>query len=147
MTQAIHDAQQLLRGGQGPTGRERDCERHNNTRLVSRRLSAHTNTLSDTPHPSSPRFLTALGARCLSPLVMLQGRSIGQMSINGPHLKCLSFRTPTVCYKRRGAVRVSDGYWFTEVHDIGGTFPFQPRTAVIRVPLQLVCSLVCIRGN
>nr|QHA34297.1 SRY-box 13 [Megalobrama amblycephala] len=37
VTQAIHDAQQLLRGGQGPTGRERDRERDNNTRLeVSR---------------------------------------------------------------------------------------------------------------
>lgn len=35
VTQAIHDAQQLLRGGQGPTGRERDRERDNNTRLVS----------------------------------------------------------------------------------------------------------------
>uniref|UniRef100_A0A8C2KFK0 SRY-box transcription factor 13 n=1 Tax=Cyprinus carpio TaxID=7962 RepID=A0A8C2KFK0_CYPCA len=37
VTQAIHDAQQLLRGGQGPTGRERDRERDNNTRLEASR--------------------------------------------------------------------------------------------------------------
>ncbi|XP_067287756.1 transcription factor SOX-13-like isoform X2 [Pseudorasbora parva] len=37
VTQAIHDAQQLLRGGQGPTGRERDRERDNNTRLEAPR--------------------------------------------------------------------------------------------------------------
>ncbi|XP_037387916.1 transcription factor SOX-13 isoform X4 [Pygocentrus nattereri] len=34
VTQAIHDAQQLLRGGQGPAGRERDSS----TRLVSQHL-------------------------------------------------------------------------------------------------------------
>ncbi|XP_036415665.1 transcription factor SOX-13-like isoform X3 [Colossoma macropomum] len=33
VTQAIHDAQQLLRGGQGPAGRERDRERDSSTRL------------------------------------------------------------------------------------------------------------------
>ncbi|XP_077060077.1 transcription factor SOX-13 isoform X3 [Siphateles boraxobius] len=37
VTQAIHDAQQLLRGGQGSTGRERDRERDNNTRLEASR--------------------------------------------------------------------------------------------------------------
>lgn len=33
VTQAIHDAQQLLRGGQGPAGRERDRDRDCSTRL------------------------------------------------------------------------------------------------------------------
>ncbi|XP_022538036.1 transcription factor SOX-13 isoform X4 [Astyanax mexicanus] len=33
VTQAIHDAQQLLRGGQGPAGRERDRDRDSSTRL------------------------------------------------------------------------------------------------------------------
>ncbi|RXN23108.1 transcription factor SOX-13 isoform X3 [Labeo rohita] len=37
VTQAIHDAQQLLRGGQGPTGRERDRERDNSSRLEASR--------------------------------------------------------------------------------------------------------------
>ncbi len=63
------------------------------------------------------------------------------------HTWSASLSEHPLCYKRRGAARVSNEYGFTEVHDIGGTFPFQPRTAVIRVPLQLVCSLVCIRGN
>ncbi|XP_056590627.1 transcription factor SOX-13-like isoform X2 [Triplophysa dalaica] len=37
VTQAIHDAQQLLRGGQGPAGRERGRDRENNSRMeVSR---------------------------------------------------------------------------------------------------------------
>ncbi|KAG1950053.1 transcription factor SOX-6 [Pimephales promelas] len=84
VTQAIHDAQQLLRGGQGPTGRERDRERDNNTRLVSQRLSTHTNTLSHTPHPSSPRFL----GRHLGPAVChhwscFKVETSGQVSING----------------------------------------------------------------
>uniref|UniRef100_A0A8B9RLU8 SRY-box transcription factor 13 n=1 Tax=Astyanax mexicanus TaxID=7994 RepID=A0A8B9RLU8_ASTMX len=38
VTQAIHDAQQLLRGGQGPAGRERDRDRDSSTRLVSQHL-------------------------------------------------------------------------------------------------------------
>lgn len=58
MTQAIHDAQQLLRGGQGPTGRERDRVRENNARMVSRRLG-----FSETP-----------GALRLSPTAMPQGQ-------------------------------------------------------------------------
>ncbi|XP_073667967.1 transcription factor SOX-13 isoform X2 [Paramisgurnus dabryanus] len=37
VTQAIHDAQQLLRGGQGPTGREREREREKNARLEATR--------------------------------------------------------------------------------------------------------------
>lgn len=46
VTQAIHDAQQLLRGGQGPTGRERDRDRENNVRMeVSRDRTDNGQTL------------------------------------------------------------------------------------------------------
>lgn len=71
VSQTIHEAQQLLRGGQGPASRERD----GSTRLVSQRLKAAstehclTHTHIYTLHFSSLRrgWSVAPGACRLSP--------------------------------------------------------------------------------
>lgn len=91
VTQAIHDAQQLLRGGQGPAGRERGRDRENNSRMVSRRLSS-----SETP-----------GALRLSPLITPQGQKHRGKNPLTPWTRPF-FRTPTKLSSRRG---VSGSAW------------------------------------